>query len=152
MYFPSNLEVTVTNDQSEQIRETVSNLENSIIFGVILVVLVLLFFLGLRNALFVGIAIPLSMFLSFIILDSHRLHAEYDGTLLTGTRTWVCLWIMVSWSWRMSIDLMDEGMERKKAAMYGVGEVAMPIIASTATTLSSIYSIGYLARVSWENS
>jgi multidrug efflux pump subunit AcrB len=52
------------------IRSQVSNLENSIVFGVILVVFVLLFFLGLRNALFVGIAIPFSMFLSFIILNS----------------------------------------------------------------------------------
>ena len=47
----------------------VSDLENSIVLGVILVVLVLYFFLGFRNALFVGIAIPLSMLLSFIILS-----------------------------------------------------------------------------------
>ena len=46
----------------------VSDLENSIILGIILVVTVLYFFLGFRNALFVGIAIPLSMFLSFTIL------------------------------------------------------------------------------------
>jgi multidrug efflux pump subunit AcrB len=59
---------TYTNDQSNQIRSQVSNLENSIIFGVILVVAVLLFFLGLRNALFVGVAIPLSMFMSFMLL------------------------------------------------------------------------------------
>jgi multidrug efflux pump len=48
----------------------VSNLENSIIFGVILVVGVLLFFLGVRNSLFVGIAIPMSMLMSFLILDA----------------------------------------------------------------------------------
>jgi multidrug efflux pump subunit AcrB len=48
----------------------VSNLENSIIFGIILVVGVLLFFLGLRNALFVGVAIPLSMLMSFMILNA----------------------------------------------------------------------------------
>jgi multidrug efflux pump subunit AcrB len=65
---PDNLTISITNDQSEQTRDQLSNLENSIIFGVILVVLVLLFFLGLRNALFVGMAIPLSMFISFVIL------------------------------------------------------------------------------------
>ena len=48
--FPSNLEVSVTNDQSDQTRNQISELENSIIFGVLLVVLVLMFFLGLRNA------------------------------------------------------------------------------------------------------
>src|SRR5690606_35639254 len=54
---PDNVEITVTNKQSTQTKDGVSNLENSIIFGVILVVLVLMFFLGLRNALFVGMAI-----------------------------------------------------------------------------------------------
>jgi len=68
--FPSDLKITTTNDQSDQVRGQLLNLENSIYSGVILVVLVLLFFLGLRNALFVGIAIPLSMLLSFTILGS----------------------------------------------------------------------------------
>ena len=58
--FPKNMKLTYTNDQSIMIRSQISNLENSIVFGVILVVFVLLFFLGLRNALFVGIAIPIS--------------------------------------------------------------------------------------------
>ncbi|MEZ4980131.1 MAG: efflux RND transporter permease subunit [Saprospiraceae bacterium] len=52
--FPQDLSVTIFNDQSVQTRSMVSNLENSIISGVILVVLVLLFFLGIRNAMFVG--------------------------------------------------------------------------------------------------
>ena len=68
--FPKDMQITYTNDQSIMIKSQVSNLENSIIFGVILVVFVLLFFLGLRNALFVGIAIPFSMFLSFILLHA----------------------------------------------------------------------------------
>ncbi|MGB1041071.1 MAG: efflux RND transporter permease subunit, partial [Flavobacteriales bacterium] len=67
---PAGLKVKITNDQSSATRGMVSNLENSIILGIILVVLVLMFFLGLKNALFVGVAIPLSMFMSFMILDS----------------------------------------------------------------------------------
>ena len=65
---PENLKISITNDQSEQTRMQIDNLENSIIFGVILVILVLLFFLGLRNSLFVGLAIPVSMFISFVVL------------------------------------------------------------------------------------
>ncbi|MEL7221567.1 MAG: efflux RND transporter permease subunit, partial [Bacteroidota bacterium] len=65
---PSDLSVKLFNDQSDQTREQVSNLENSIISGVILVTLVLLFFLGLRNALFVGIAIPLSMLMGILFI------------------------------------------------------------------------------------
>ncbi|WP_339705276.1 efflux RND transporter permease subunit, partial [Algoriphagus aquimarinus] len=68
--FPPDLEISITNDRSKATRLQVSDLENSIIFGVILVVLVLMFFLGFRNALFVGIAIPLSMFISFLILNA----------------------------------------------------------------------------------
>jgi multidrug efflux pump subunit AcrB len=60
---PNNLIISKTNDQSNDTKTMVSDLENSIILGVILVVLVLYFFLGFRNALFVGIAIPLSMLL-----------------------------------------------------------------------------------------
>ena len=65
---PQDLSMSITNDQSDYTRQMVSGLENNIIFGVLLVVLVLQFFLGTRNALFVGMAIPLSMFLSFCIL------------------------------------------------------------------------------------
>ena len=65
---PSGLSVTLFNDLSIQTRNEVSNLENSIISGVILVILVLLFFLGFRNAFFVGLAIPLSMLMGIMIL------------------------------------------------------------------------------------
>ncbi|MDC1486930.1 efflux RND transporter permease subunit, partial [Flavobacteriales bacterium] len=69
-YLPADLSVSITNDQSDQTRTQVEELQNSIIFGVLLVVGVLLFFLGLRNAMFVGVAIPLSMFMSFMILSA----------------------------------------------------------------------------------
>ena len=66
--FPQDLEIAITNDQSVQTKMMVNSLENNIISGVILVVLVLLFFLGTRNSMFVGLAIPLSMFITFNIL------------------------------------------------------------------------------------
>ena len=68
--FPKNLKISITNDQSELTKNQVTDLVNSIIFGVVLVVTVLLFFLGFRNALFVGFAIPMSMFMSLTILDN----------------------------------------------------------------------------------
>ena len=67
---PSDLEITVSNDQSDMTLNQVSELVNSIIFGILLVVTVLMFFLGFRNALFVGFAIPMSMFMSFMILSA----------------------------------------------------------------------------------
>lgn len=133
---PSSVNVSITGDQSNNTREMVSNLLNSIIFGIILVVGVLLFFLGLRNALFVGVAIPLSMLMSFLILNSMG----------------VTLNVMVLFSLVLALGMlvdngivtveniyrhMSEGKSATKAVIVGVGEIAMPIIASTATTLAA---------------
>ncbi len=67
--FPADLKVTISNDQSEKTIGQVDDLVNNIIFGIILVVTVLMFFLGFKNALFVGFAIPMSMFMSLMILN-----------------------------------------------------------------------------------
>ena len=133
---PEDLKISLFNDQSENTRNEVNNLENSIISGVILVILVLLFFLGLRNAAFVGLAIPLSMLMGILFLN------------LTGTT----LNIVVLFSLILALGLlvdnaivvveniyryMQNGYNGKDAAKFGAGEVAMPIIASTATTLAA---------------
>ena len=134
--FPTDMSLTYTNDQSIMIRSQVSNLENSIVFGVILVVFVLLFFLGLRNALFVGIAIPFSMFLSFIILNSAgvSLNIMVLFSLVLALGMLVDNGIVVV---ENVYRLMDEGLSAIEATKKGVGEVAWPIIASTATTLAA---------------
>ena len=142
--FPSNLVVSKTNDQSNDTKTMVSDLENSIVLGIILVVAVLYFFLGFRNALFVGIAIPLSMLLSFIILS-------FLGVTLN---TMVLFSLVIALG--MLVDngivvvenvyrLMDKGLSRIEATKKGVGEVAMPIVASTATTLAA-----FIPLVLWD--
>lgn len=133
---PEGVDVSITNDQSSATRGMVSNLENSIIFGIILVVLVLMFFLGLKNALFVGVAIPLSMFMSFMILDSMgiTLNTMVLFSLVLALGMLVDNGIVVV---ENVYRLMDEGYSAVNAAKYGVGEVALPIIASTATTLAA---------------
>jgi multidrug efflux pump subunit AcrB len=135
-YFPKNLALSVTNDQSNRTKNQVGELENSIIFGIILVVLVLTFFLGLRNALFVGIAIPLSMLLSFLILNS--LGVTLNFMVLFGLV--LALGMLVD----NGIVIVENiyrfrtlGYSAKEASMLGSGEVAMPIISSTATTLAA---------------
>jgi multidrug efflux pump len=134
--FPADMILTYTNDQSVMIRSQVSNLENSIVFGVILVVFVLLFFLGLRNALFVGIAIPFSMFLSFILLNSAgvSLNIMVLFSLVLALGMLVDNGIVVV---ENVYRLMDEGFGAFEATKKGIGEVAWPIIASTATTLAA---------------
>ena len=135
-YLPENLNVSITNDQSDQTRTQVDELQNSIIFGVLLVVGVLLFFLGLRNALFVGVAIPLSMFMSFMILNAlgitFNVMVLFSLVLALGMLVDNGI-VVVENIYR----LMDEGKSSIQAAKQGVGEVAWPIIASTATTLAA---------------
>lgn len=141
-YFPSNLYISKTNDQTNDTKTMVADLENSIILGVILVVVVLLFFLGIRNALFVGIAIPLSMFISFIILSlvGVTLNTMVLFSLVIALGMLVDNGIVVV---ENVYRLLDEGYSRIDAAKYGVGEVAMPIIASTATTLAAFLPIAF---------
>ncbi|MBK7084345.1 MAG: efflux RND transporter permease subunit [Flavobacteriales bacterium] len=131
---PEDVTITITNDQSDDTRVQVDELFNHIIFGVILVVGTLLFFLGLRNALFVGLAIPMSMFISFIILNAFG----------------VTLNIMVLFSLILALGrLVDDGiviveniyrhMSNGEPAMVAtrkaVGEVTLPIVAATTATV-----------------
>lgn len=134
---PAGVSVSITNDQSTQTRDMVSNLENSIIFGIILVTLVLLFFLGARNAIFVGVAIPLSMLMSFLILDSMgvTLNVMVLFSLVLALGMLVDNGIVVVENIYRLMD--EEKMPPFKAAVVGVSEVAWPIIASTATTLAA---------------
>lgn len=133
---PEGINISVTNDQSDKTEEMVSNLENSIIFGVLLVVGVLLFFLGLRNSLFVGVAIPLSMFMSFLILSSMgvTLNVMVLFSLVLALGMLVDNGIVVVENVQR---LMEEGVDAFTAVKKGVGEIAWPIIASTATTLGA---------------
>ena len=140
-YYPESLHISLTNDQSIKTENQVNDLVNNIIFGVILVVLVLMFFLGFRNALFVGFAIPLSMFMSLMILSGMglTLNTMVLFGLVMGLGMLVDNGIVVV---ENIYSLMDQGMPRLKAAKQGMGEIAWPIIASTATTLAAFFPLG----------
>lgn len=139
---PENLSVKVFNDQSVSTRNLVSNLENSIISGVILVVLVLLFFLGLRNSTFVGIAIPLSMLMGITILNlvGYTLNMVVLFSLILALGMLVDNAIVVV---ENIYRYYGDGFSKDDAAKYGTGEVALPIIASTATTLAAFLPLAF---------
>jgi multidrug efflux pump len=139
---PGDLKISLFNDQSVYTRREVSNLENSIISGVILVVLVLLFFLGLRNALFVGIAIPLSMLMGimFLYLSGVTMNIVVLFALILALGLLVDnAIVLVENVYRY----MQEGYSRWEAAKYGAGEIAVPIIVSTATTLAAFIPLAF---------
>ncbi|MFT7056556.1 MAG: multidrug efflux pump subunit AcrB, partial [Roseivirga sp.] len=139
---PESTKVTITNDQSKDTREQVSSLGNNIIFGVILVVTVLLFFLGTRNSLFVGMAIPLSMFMALMILGL----AGITINTMTLFGLIMALGMLVD-NGIVVVEnvyrLMEEGLSPMAATRRGVGEVAFPIISSTATTLAAFIPLAF---------
>ncbi len=140
--FPKDLKVTLFNDQSINTRAQVANLENSIFAGVILVVLVLLFFLGGRNSLFVGVAIPLSMLMGFLILSV--LGITMNVVVLFGLI--LALGMLVDNGIVVVENIYryrQEGHSGKDAAKKATGEVAWPIIASTATTLAAFLPLAF---------
>jgi multidrug efflux pump len=134
--FPKDLTVSITNDQSSFTKEMVSSMENNIISGVLVVVGVLMLFLGIRNAYFVGIAIPLSMFLSFLILGAmgYTINMMVLFGLIMALGMLVDNGIVVV---ENVYRLYEEGYDIVSATKLGVGEIAWPIIASTATTLAA---------------
>ena len=131
---PADLTITKTSDQSDQTRTSVDELMNHIVLGVLLVVGTLMLFLGLRNALFVGLAIPMSMFISFTLLNAFG----------------VTLNIMVLFALILALGrLVDDGIviveniyrhmsngePAARATRLAVGEVTMPIVAATTATV-----------------
>ncbi len=133
---PDNMHVVITNDMSVQVKKQVSNLENSIILGMIFVITILFFFLGLRNALFVGLAIPMSMLISFIILGllGYTINMMILFGLVLALGMLVDNAIVVVENVYRFISLGNSVFESTR---QGVGEIAWPIIASTATTLAA---------------
>ncbi len=140
--FPSNLEVSITNDLSSKTIGQVDDLVNNIIFGILLVVGVLMFFLGFKNALFVGFAIPMSMFMSLMILNAlgYTLNTMILFGLIMGLGMLVDNGIVVVENVYRLMD--EEGLNRVEAAKKGISEIAFPIIISTATTVAAFIPLG----------
>ena len=140
--FPAGMEVNIVADQSVEIRRMVSELENNILSGLTLVVIVLLAFFGIRNALFVGIAIPFSMLISFIVLAA-----------LGITLNMVVLFSLIL-SLGMLVDNAiviveniyrhrGRGQTSEEAAMSGTAQVAGAVIASTLTTICAFAPMAF---------
>lgn len=133
---PPTTTYKITNDQSKDVVSMVSNLENNIISGLLLVVGVLLFFLGVRNSSFVGISIPMSMFLSFILLSvvgiTMNMVVLFSLILALGMLVDNAI-VVVENIYRY----LEEGYDNFEAAKKGTGEVAIPIITGTFTTIAA---------------
>ncbi len=139
-FLPKNLDVRVTDDNSVYIRDQIANLENSIILGMILVIFVLFLFIGFRNALFSGLSIPMSMMLSFVILQQMGISLNnmvlYSLILALGMLVDNSI-VVVENVYRM----FSGGADLQHATKRGVSEIAYPIISSTLTTLAAFFPL-----------
>ncbi len=146
---PVGTKVIVTYDASQSIREMLADLENNMFSGFLFVLIVTIFFLGFRNSLFVSMAIPFSMLLSFFVLQ------------IMG----ITLNMIVLFSLILALGMLVDngiviveniyrhqtmGKTRIQAAIDGTGEVAAPIAASTLTTLLAFFPISFMPGIMGE--
>lgn len=136
--FPKNTTVTKLMDKAKDIRMMVADLENNIISGLLLVVVVLFLFLGFRNAILVGLAIPFSMFISFTILQAMGITLNvvvlFSLTLALGMLVDNAV-VIIENIYRY----IQQGVPKIESAMRATGEVAWPVIGSTVTTLAAFF-------------
>jgi len=138
--WPAGVEVTVLGDMSKDIRRMVADLENNILSGLVLVVLVLMFVLGFRTALFVGLSIPFSMLLTFVAI-------QLSGTTLN---------MIVLFSLVLAVGMLvdnaivvienvyrhiQEGKPPLQAASFATREVGGAIAVSTFTTVGAFFPL-----------
>jgi multidrug efflux pump len=140
---PSNLIVEITGDQSRYTRNTVNELNNTIIIGFILVTIVLMFFMGLVNAIFVGFSVPLSMAIAYIFLP----WIGFTMNMLVMFAFIFALGIVVD----DAIVVIENThrihrktrMDIKKSAKFAAGEVFIPILSGTLTTLAPFFPLAF---------
>jgi multidrug efflux pump len=136
--WPRGTKITKLMDRSKEIRLMVADLENNIVTGLILVIVVLFFALGFRNAVLVSLAIPFSMLLSFSLLQTLGITLNnvvlFSLTLALGMLVDNAI-VIVENVYRY----MEQGVPRVQAAMRATGEVAWPVIGSTLTTLAAFF-------------
>ena len=140
--FPPDLTVNITGDQSKFTRSTLEELNNTEIIGFILVTLVLMFFMGFNNAFFVGLSVPLSMFIAYMIMP--------------GLGFTMNMIVMFGFIFALGIIVDDaivviENTHRThrdepdivKAAKNAAGEVFLPILSGTLTTLAPFFPLAF---------
>lgn len=147
--FPRDLNIVITGDQSISTRTSFNDLVNSIVIGFVLVLIILMFFMGLTNAFFVALSVPLSMFVAFmfiplgetIIGGSITLNFMVLFALLFGLGIIVDDAIVVIENTHRIFTEARGKIDSQKAAMMAAGEVFIPVLAGTLTTLAPFFPL-----------
>jgi multidrug efflux pump subunit AcrB len=137
-HWPQGTEVTKVLDKSRDIEVMIADLENNILTGLVLVLLVIFLSMGFRNAVLVSLAIPFSMLISFIVLYAMGITLNmvvlFSLTLALGMLVDNAI-VIIENTYRF----MQQGASRVDAAIRATSEVAWPVIGSTVTTLAAFF-------------
>ncbi|ANE52147.1 efflux RND transporter permease subunit [Flavisolibacter tropicus] len=147
--FPKDLKVVITGDQSIKTRTSFNELVNSIVIGFVLVLIILMFFMGVTNAFFVALSVPLSMFVAFLFLPAADLIVGTHVTLnfivlfalLFGLGIIVDDAIVVIENTHRIYTQSNGRLSAAKSAMVAAGEVWIPVLAGTLTTLAPFFPL-----------
>jgi multidrug efflux pump subunit AcrB len=147
--FPKDLDVVITGDQSKNTRTSFNDLVNSIVIGFILVLLILMFFMGVTNAFFVALSVPLSMFVAFLFLPA--------ADIIVGGHVTLNFIVLFALLFGLGIIVDDaivvienthrifmEGNGKVTsiiAAKVAAGEIFIPVLAGTLTTLAPFFPL-----------
>ncbi|WP_374950449.1 efflux RND transporter permease subunit [Mucilaginibacter sp.] len=141
--FPKGLNITVTGDQSDKTRTTLNDLINTIIIGFILVTVILMFFMGTTNAIFVALSVPLSCFIAFMVMP----WIGFTLNMIVLFSFLLALGIVVD-----DAIVVIENTHRifangkvpiKEAAKLAAGEVFLPVFSGTMTTLAPFIPLAF---------
>lgn len=144
---PPGVQVSYFNDSSIVIRDSLDVLVSNALLGLGLLVVILLIFVGVRNAIMTALGIPLTFALTFIVLDA------FGETLNSNTLFGLVLVlglivdhaiVIVENSFRLQ---QQQGMNRHDAAIHGVNQVVVPVIAATLTTIAAFLPLTFLPGI-----
>ena len=146
---PKDLKIVITGDQSTATRTSFKDLVNSIVIGFVLVLIILMFFMGVTTAFFVALSVPLSMFVAFLFLPA--------ADLIVGTHVTLNFIVLFALLFGLGIIVDDaivviENTHRifvqskgkvssATAAMMAAGEIFVPVLAGTLTTLAPFFPL-----------
>jgi multidrug efflux pump len=145
--FPKGLNITVTGDQSDKTRSTLNDLINTIIIGFILVTVILMFFMGSTNAIFVALSVPLSCFVAFLVMPA----IGFTLNMIVLFSFLLALGIVVDDAIVVIENthrIFDNGrVPIVKAAKIAAGEVFLPVLSGTLTTLAPFIPLAFWSSI-----
>jgi len=141
--FPAGIDIKITADQSDKTKVTLHDLINTIIIGFILVTVILMFFMGVTNALFVALSVPLSMFIAFLFMPG----IDFSLNMIVLFAFLLALGIVVDDAIVVIENthrLFENGKrDIKTAAKMAAGEVFLPVLSGTVTTLAPFIPLAF---------